>query len=113
MLLSESFIERHSDKLSWNFISECQKLSEEFIIKHIDKIDMEGLKKNIFIEFKIDIKYLTEENEESDCCIMYEKTKLRTIKCNHVICQSCFEMLTNKRKCPYCRQKLESKIEFS
>ena len=36
--LSESFIEKHYDKVYWYYISIYQKLSEEFIEKHNDKI---------------------------------------------------------------------------
>jgi hypothetical protein len=114
MLLSESFIEKHSDKLSWRFISECQELSKEFVMKHIDKIHINELKKNIFIDFKIDVKYYKETDEEMECCICYNKTKTQTIKCNHDICPKCIthKSIINTMKCPYCRQKLESRIEF-
>src|SRR5574344_2119519 len=37
-ILSESFIEKHKDKVDWGYISINQKLSEEFIEKYIDKI---------------------------------------------------------------------------
>ena len=37
--LSESFIEKHKDKIDWDCISKCQKLSESFIEKYIDKVD--------------------------------------------------------------------------
>src|SRR5574343_646664 len=37
--LSESFIDKYSDKLDWDYISEYQKLSEEFIEKHKDKVN--------------------------------------------------------------------------
>ena len=36
--LSESFIEKHIDKVNWGYISGHQKLSEEFIEKHKDKV---------------------------------------------------------------------------
>ena len=36
-ILSEKFIEKHSDKVHWTNISWYQKLSEEFIEKHSDK----------------------------------------------------------------------------
>jgi hypothetical protein len=113
-LVSESFIEKHSDKLSWKFISECQELSKEFVIKHMDKIHINKLKKNIFIDFKIDVKYYKETDEEMECCICYNKTKTQTIKCNHDICPRCIthKSIINTMKCPYCRQKLESRIEF-
>ena len=37
--LSEEFIEQHSDRVSWVDISMYQQLSEEFIEKHADKLD--------------------------------------------------------------------------
>lgn len=37
--LSESFIEKYSDKLNWEYISEFQKLSENFIEKYADKVE--------------------------------------------------------------------------
>ena len=37
--LSESFIEKHKDKLNWVNISKFQTLSEEFIGKHKDKVN--------------------------------------------------------------------------
>ena len=37
--LSESFIEKYSDKVYWYNISIYQKLSEEFIDKHINKVN--------------------------------------------------------------------------
>ena len=36
--LSESFIDKYSNKIYWWYISECQKLSEEFIEKYSDKL---------------------------------------------------------------------------
>jgi hypothetical protein len=50
--LSEKFIEKHSDKVFWNYISESQKLSEVFIKKHINKIK---------IDFLMDNKYISKE----------------------------------------------------
>jgi hypothetical protein len=44
--LSESFIEKHSDKLYWKWISKYQNLSEEFIRKHINKININCLMRN-------------------------------------------------------------------
>src|SRR5574343_423060 len=37
--LSEEFIGKHKDKVNWYLISQYQKLSEEFIEKHINKIN--------------------------------------------------------------------------
>ena len=37
--LSESFIEKFKDKVSWYYISESQKLTESFIEKYEDKLD--------------------------------------------------------------------------
>ena len=37
--ISESFIERHSNKVNWKLISIYQKLSEEFIEKHSKKLN--------------------------------------------------------------------------
>jgi len=37
--LTEEFIEKYSDKVYWDFISQCQNLSEEFIEKYSDKFD--------------------------------------------------------------------------
>lgn len=37
--LSESFIEKHSDKLNWSMISQHQDLSEQFMEKHKNKLD--------------------------------------------------------------------------
>ncbi len=39
--LSEEFIERHADKVNWNYISYHQKLSEEFIERNVDKVNWE------------------------------------------------------------------------
>jgi len=36
--LSESFIEKYSDKIDWPKVSKCQKLSESFITKYTDKV---------------------------------------------------------------------------
>ena len=36
--LSESFIEKHIDKVKWNYISMFQTLSESFIEKYFDKV---------------------------------------------------------------------------
>jgi len=46
--LSEEFIEKYSNKLSWLGISIYQKLSEEFIKKHSDKLIMNC----IYIKYK-------------------------------------------------------------
>jgi len=37
--LSEEFIEKHKDRVNWNCISQYQKLSEEFIEKHEDRVN--------------------------------------------------------------------------
>ena len=37
--LSESFIEKHADKVNWADISAYQKLSENFITKHADEVN--------------------------------------------------------------------------
>jgi hypothetical protein len=61
-VLSEKFIEKHSDKLNWYEISFYQKLSEEFMKKHIDKIDIGCLteNKNISEKIKQEIQTLKE-----------------------------------------------------
>lgn len=41
--LSESFMEKHKDKLSWYNISNYQTLSEEFIEKHKDSVKWKGI----------------------------------------------------------------------
>ena len=38
-ILSESFINKHSNKVNWFFISLCQELSESFIERYIDKVN--------------------------------------------------------------------------
>jgi hypothetical protein len=59
-VLSEDFIEKHLDKLNWYEISFYHKLSEEFIKKHIDKINIYWLmeNKNISEKIKEEIKTL-------------------------------------------------------
>ncbi len=113
-LLSESFIEKHSDKLNWKFISKCQELSKEFVMKYIDKRDFDGLKKNIFFDFKFDLKYYKVTLKEIECCICHEKTKTQTIKCDHNVCSRCIthKSIINKMKCRLCRKKLDSRTEF-
>ena len=44
--LSESFIEKHSDKVKWNVISQYQKLSESFIEKYSGRDENEKYKIN-------------------------------------------------------------------
>ena len=41
--LSESFIEKHSDKVDWDKISMSQKLSEIFIEKHSEKVNWDRI----------------------------------------------------------------------
>ena len=41
--LSESFIEKHSDKVIWYYISYYQNLSEDFIEKFSDKVDLNSI----------------------------------------------------------------------
>ena len=43
--LSESFIEKHKDKVNWDYISINQKLSESFIEKHIGKVNWYNISK--------------------------------------------------------------------
>ena len=38
-ILSEVFIERHSNEVNWRFISMYQNLSEGFIERHLNKVD--------------------------------------------------------------------------
>jgi hypothetical protein len=44
--LSESFIEKHKEKVKWEYISRSQILSLDFIKKHIEKININDLKLN-------------------------------------------------------------------
>jgi hypothetical protein len=44
--LSESFIEKYSDKLNWDYISKHQTLSEEFIEKYNDKVNWWNISKH-------------------------------------------------------------------
>jgi len=37
--LSEAFIEKHAGRVNWDWISKFQKLSEKFIEKHADEVD--------------------------------------------------------------------------
>ncbi len=58
-ILSEKFIEKHKDKLDWLSISFGQKLSEEFIEKHKDNIfwDVLMMNRNINFSDRFIIKY--------------------------------------------------------
>ena len=57
-VLSEEFIEKHSDKLDWRDISWSQKLSEKFIEKHSNKIDWKEISEyqNLSEEFIKEMK---------------------------------------------------------
>jgi uncharacterized C2H2 Zn-finger protein len=61
-ILSEEFIEKHSDKVDWYQIYRYQKLSEKFIRKHINKAHIGWLmyNENISDEVKEEIKTLKE-----------------------------------------------------
>jgi hypothetical protein len=56
-ILSERFIEKHSDKVNWENISSYQKLSESFIEKHLEKLSVGGLSSNRKISNRIKDKF--------------------------------------------------------
>ena len=45
------------------------------------------------------------EEKFDDCCVCYETTNTYTKWCNHTLCNSCVNQITN-RKCPICRTDL-------
>jgi len=45
------------------------------------------------------------EEKFDDCCVCYETTNTYTKWCNHSLCNSCVNQITN-RKCPICRTDL-------
>ena len=89
-----------------------KELIDEIIKKKDDKIFLEELEKE-GIEVKIDNNERETQNINSlSCKICFTNTKESNIKlevgkCGHILCQSCWNKLENKKgkaKCPICRQ---------
>ena len=69
--LSESFIEKHFDKVNWDNISMYQKLSKSFIEKHKDKVNWDY----ISIYQKLSEKFIEKYNDKVNwyCISKYQK----------------------------------------
>ncbi len=58
-----------------------------------------------------------EDEEEENCYVCYEKTKIKIVPCNHPLCKDCLMKLTSLQgnneyneemvtSCPYCRTNI-------
>ena len=70
--LSEKFIERHADKMSWCCISSYQKLSEKFIERHADKVNWYS----ISVFQKLSESFIERHADKMDWLDISEKQKL-------------------------------------
>ena len=111
--LSESFIEKYSDKVDWIYISKYQKLNESFIEKHSDKVIWycisrdQKLTESFIEKFKdrLDIAKIPKEN------IIYQKENDIQDNCKRNTCYNCKQPtevlntgLRNIMKwCPQCK----------
>ena len=69
--LSESFIEKHIDKVEWYYISSNQKLSESFIDKYNDKVSWTRISTNQILSEEFIEKYTDKVNWF--CISQYQK----------------------------------------
>jgi hypothetical protein len=70
--LSKEFMEKHVDKLDWNNICCCQKLSKEFMEKHADKLNWT----NICQFQKLSEEFMVKHADKLDCPIVCQYQKL-------------------------------------